>query len=425
MKIYRVADVGQHIKELLSADDLLTDLWIKGEVTNLSRSTAGHYYFTLKDETAQLRSVLFRTAALRCGAEPKPGDSVVAHGRISFYERNGSCELCVDLLYPSGVGVAQLRFEALRLKLEQEGLFAPQRKRALPRYPRRIGLVTSEGGAVLHDVLTVLTRRYPIAEVVVAHTIVQGERAAEEIVAALGRMRRWRAADGNPVDVVIVGRGGGSPEELASFNDERVARSIFGSPWPVISAVGHETDVTICDYVADVRAATPSAAAELVAPDLSVLADEVDALARRGRSAIQQTLDVAQRAVNRARERLILHAPSAQIARRRQEILQELKQAQMVLSHRISTAQEHIRGRRLQMAALNPRATMGRGYCIVTLPEDSSSRVVRSAREVAVEQELEIQLLDGAVDARSTRIRTTDQPEALTPSRAPSGDGSR
>ena len=422
MKILEVGEVGAYLKQLIEADELLGDVWISGEVTNLSRSGAGHYYFSLKDESGQLRSVLFRGNALRCGAEPRAGDSVVAHGKLTFYEPAGQCEFCVDLLYPSGVGVAQLRFEALRLKLEQEGLFADERKRPLPEYPRRIGVVTSEGGAVLFDILTVLTRRYPIAEVVFVHSAVQGDHAPDEIVSGLGRLRDWRGDDGVGVDVVIVGRGGGSPDELAAFNDERVARAIFAAPWPVISAVGHETDVTICDYVADLRAPTPSAAAELVAPNLRALADEVDQLVASARTAIEQALAEARDAIRHGRDRLLVHAPQAQIVRSRQSTRQELERARLLLGHLISTTREHLAGRRLQLAALSPRATLARGYSVVTV---GGNGVLRSIDDVEPGANLEIQVSDGVVGAAAIDVRAQGAADPSRPSeRAPDWNGS-
>ena len=425
MKILGVGDVGRYVRELLEGDDLLADLWVTGEITNLSRSGAGHYYFALKDDQGQLRSVLFRGAALRCGAEPRAGDAVVAHGKVAFYEPNGTCELCVDLLYPSGVGAAQLRFEALRLKLEEEGLFAPERKRALPAFPRRIGLLTSEGGAVVHDVLTVLARRYPLAEVVFAHTAVQGGHAPAEIAAGLARLRAWRAEDGGELDVAIVGRGGGSPEELAAFNDEEVARAVFASPWPIVSAIGHETDFTICDFVADVRAPTPSAAAEMIAPDLQVLEQDVRELAAAAVAAIERELASARDEARRLHERLLLRAPLAQIAQRRQACSDEVERAANGLAHRLARHREQLAARRLQLAALSPTATLARGYGIVSLATDrldQTGRAIRSTSELGPGQEIEIRLLDGAVDATTTGVRL-DRSDSRTPSppSAPAG----
>jgi exodeoxyribonuclease VII large subunit len=401
MRIYEVAEVGGYIKDLLEADEQLADLWIKGELTNVTRSGAGHYYFSLKDSDGQLRSVMFRGAALRCGADPRMGDEVVAHGRIAFYQPTGVCEFCVDLLYPSGVGIAQLRFEALRLKLEEEGLFAAERKRALPPFPRRIGLITSEGGAAVHDVLTVLARRYPLAEVVFAHSAVQGERAARELVAALLRLRDWRGADELGVDVVIIGRGGGSPEELACFNDERLARTIFSSPWPVIAAVGHETDETICDYVADLRAPTPSAAAELVAPDLGTLNAQVYELAERGRSLIRSQLQVTRGDLAFERAQLLSRSPNAEIRRLHEATRLAAERCRASTESRLGSVRDELAGRRLQLAALSPIGTLARGFAIVSSDDGS---VVRGASAVEPGDGVSIQLVDGTVEATAVSV---------------------
>jgi len=252
MEVLAVSEVSHHIGELLEADPLLSDIWIRGEIGNLSRSPAGHFYFNLRDASSQLKCVLFRGAASRLGILPERGAAVILHGNVAFYAAGGVCEVCVDLLYPEGIGLARLELDALKLKLEAEGLFAPERKRPLPPFPRRIGLVTSDGGTVLHDVLQVLGRRYPLAEVILAAASVQGERAPGEVCAALARLARIHQS-GQALDVIIVARGGGAEEELAVFNDERVARAFFGCPVPIVSAIGHETDVTLVDFVADLR----------------------------------------------------------------------------------------------------------------------------------------------------------------------------
>ena len=411
MQIFGVEEVGSYIREMFELDENLTDLWVTGEITNFSRSPSGHNYFCLKDDTSQLRAVLFRGNAARCGATPRAGDAVVAHGRIDYYQPQGSLQLVVDLLYPAGVGEAHLRFEALRLKLEQEGLFAEERKRPLPPFPRRVGLVTSEGGAVLHDVLNVLSRRYPLAEVILSHTTVQGDGAPAEIVAALLRLREWTAADGSPVDVVIVARGGGSPEDLACFNDERVARAIFGSPWPVVSAVGHETDFTICDFVADLRAPTPSAAAELVAPDLEAFRQAIAELAGRGRVCVEQALAEARAELRYVRDRLVSRSPLAQIAAQRQATRDYAERSHAAVLSELRMFREQVEGRRLQLGALSPRATLARGYSVVSRRGDG---VVRSVGDVGTGQPLTIQVADGEIDATATEVRASDL-EALPP----------
>jgi exodeoxyribonuclease VII large subunit len=414
MRVYAVGEVGAYLQELLSADEVLSDVWITGEVTNLTRASSGHLYFSLKDDEGQLRSVMWRSYANRIAATPRTGDAVVAHGRLDFYPPQGSTQLVVDLLYPAGIGEAHLRFEALRLKLEEEGLFAEERKRPLPLFPKRIGLITSETGAVYHDVVTVLSRRFPVCQVVFCHASVQGERAPAELVLALQRMAAWRDGDGSRVDVVIIGRGGGSPEELACFNDERLARAIFAAPWPVVSAVGHETDFSICDFVADQRAPTPSAAAEMVSPDLVALRLDLTDLVERGKLTIGQALDAADLDLQRVRDRLMAHSPLTRIARDRQATLDQAARARLALTVHLRTLGEQLAGRRLQLAALSPRATLDRGYTIVTAGDGS---VVRSAGEVSVGDGLAIELADGTVDATTTGVRPTSPPQPPSPAR--------
>ncbi|MGE3271243.1 MAG: exodeoxyribonuclease VII large subunit [Chloroflexota bacterium] len=402
MRVFGVGEVGGYLQDILAADEILADVWVTGEVTSFTRASSGHLYFTLRDDDGQLRSVMWRSYAARIAAQPRAGDAVVAHGRLDFYPPQGSLQLVVDLLYPAGIGEAQLRFEALRLKLEEEGLFAEERKRPLPPFPKRIGLVTSETGAVYHDVTTVLSRRFPIAHLVFAHSSVQGERAPIEVVAALKRLAAWRDTDGSPLDVVIVARGGGAPEELAVFNDERIARAVFAAPWPVISAVGHETDFTICDFVADHRAPTPSAAAEMVSPDLVALRLDLAGLVDRGRVSMEQVLAAADLDLKRARDRLLANSPMSSIVRHRQATLDQAARARLALAGRLRTLSEQLAGRRLQLAALSPRATLSRGYSIVSTER---GEVIRSISAVTAGSVLAIELSDGTVDATATGTR--------------------
>jgi exodeoxyribonuclease VII large subunit len=295
--VYSVAELSLHVASVLDADPVLQDVWLRGEVINVNRSPAGHYYFSLRDDSAQLRCVLFRSSAFNSPVMPANGLALVAHGVIRLYERQGTCELVADLLFPEGIGLAQMHGERLYRQLEAEGLFEASRKRPLPGLPRRIGIVSSERGAVIHDLLSVLERRFPLTEVIFVPTPVQGPGAAVAMAQAVGRLGRWRR-DGAGVDVMVVARGGGSDDDLAAFNDERLVRAIFASPVPVVSAVGHETNLTLCDLVADLRAPTPSAAAELLAPDVAQLRREVDALRDRAERVVRGRLDQHRRAVS-------------------------------------------------------------------------------------------------------------------------------
>jgi exodeoxyribonuclease VII large subunit len=365
--VYSVGELAEYIGSTLDDDPLLQDVWLRGEVTNVSRSPAGHHYFTLKDEGASLRCVLFRGSAFNSPVMPANGLALVAHGVVRFYERHGSCELLADLLFPEGVGVGQMQSEMLYRRLESEGLFEPSRKRGLPSLPSRIGVVSSEKGAVIHDLLSVLGRRCPLAEVIFLPSPVQGLGAAVAMVRALHRLASWRR-DGRGVDLIVVARGGGSDEDLAAFNDERLARAIFASPVPVVSAVGHETNLTLADLVADLRAATPSAAAELVVPDVRGLRRDINALHARGSAAVVRRLTDARQSTAGSAERLgrRMHA-------------------------RLAAAADRIHAQDDRLRALSPAATLSRGYAIVRAGE----RIVRDAASVSMGDELRVQLHRG------------------------------
>ena len=271
---------------LLDVDDLLSDLWLHGEVSNVTATAKGHIYFTLKDAGAEIRAVLWAGSARRQQYQPKEGGAFTMHGKLEFYAQRGSLQFIVDLVQPSGVGKLALEFARLKQRLEDEGLFAEERKRPLPDYPRTIGVVTSPTAAAFQDIQNVLRRRWPLAQIVLAPTLVQGETAPPQIVAALRAINARR-----DVDVIILARGGGSLEELWAFNDERVARAVFASRIPIVTGVGHEVDYTIVDYVADVRAPTPSAAAELATPDRADLLADVRAMRESVVGEMRDTLE--------------------------------------------------------------------------------------------------------------------------------------
>ncbi len=393
MRILSVSQAVSYLRELLETDVVLGDVWISGEVSGPRTQPSGHTYFVLKDADAQLRSVLFRSALLRqpqVGEYLTQGSQVIVHGRLTVYEARGELQIVVDFVQPEGVGLRHAQFERLRAQLEEEGLFEQSRKRPLPTFPRRIGVATSSAGAVFHDICNVLARRWPLTEVVLAPTPVQGPDALPGVVAAIGTL------NGEPdIDVIIVARGGGSIEELWTFNEEQVARAVFGSMIPVVSAVGHETDFTICDYVADVRAPTPSAAAELVAPDRAQvsrwlanrLASATAAIDRgvvQDRNLIASLLSRAERAtvdVERQRQRL------DDLERRATAAVQALQMQR----------RERMRHCEVQLAALNPQATLNRGYAVV----HKGGAVVSSIANVASGDALVIKVADGGFPARA------------------------
>jgi exodeoxyribonuclease VII large subunit len=387
MDVYSVSEVTTYLRELLETNPHLADLWVSGEVSNLTRSPAGHLYFTLKDENAQLRCVFFRRPNM--GAPLDQGMQVVAHGRVSLYEVRGDLQFYVDFVQPEGVGVLHAQFERLKAQLEEEGLFDEARKRPLPRFPRRIGVVTSPVGAVFHDICNVLGRRWPLAEVVLAPSAVQGPEAASGVVSALAALN-----DEGAIDVIIVARGGGSLEELWAFNEESVARAIYASRVPVVSAIGHETDYTIADFVADLRAPTPSAAAELVAPDrlevtvrLSVLAAS---LLTSCRGEVESRRTVVSQAVGRM-ERL-----TPDLARERQRLDDLSRQANASLEALLRRWRERLSGFAGQLRSLDPNATLARGYALV----QRDGHVVSSVAEVTGGERLSVRVKDGGFPVR-------------------------
>jgi exodeoxyribonuclease VII large subunit len=364
---------------------MLADLWISGEVSNLKVSPSGHSYFTLKETQSQLRSVMFKGG--RGSNLLTEGGLVTAHGRISIYEARGDVQLLADLVMPEGTGPLFLELERLKMRLEEEGLFEPSRKRPLPRFPRVVGLVTSPTGAVLHDICNVISRRYPLVEILLAPTLVQGDEAAPGIASALQALNR----DGRP-DVIVLARGGGSLEELWPFNKEVVARAIYASHIPVVSAVGHETDYTISDYVADVRAPTPSAAAELVVPDGTVLKRELDTQAESILQAMSHHLSSRRQQVDSLGRRMRGRAPDIDSLRRRVDDLG--KAMGDALSNRLSLLRERVNGRALSLQALNPDAILYRGYALVQ--KRSDAQIVSMKDQVSDGEALTVTVSDGA-----------------------------
>ncbi len=392
MRVFTVSQIASYLRELLETNIALGDVWISGEVSGPRTQPSGHSYFTLKDEGAQLRSVLFRNAQVRQRQMLEylvQGAQVIAHGRLTFYEARGDLQLVVDFLQPEGVGLGHARYERLRLQLEEEGLFDQARKRPLPPFPRRIGVVTSPAGAVFHDICNIIRRRWPLTEVVLAPTSVQGPEAAPGIVAALADLNR--RAD---TDVIIVARGGGSVEELWAFNEEEVARAVFGSLIPVVSAVGHETDFTICDYVADIRAPTPSAAAELVTPDgLKVRAD-VQALALAALAIVRARLNQERSEIRALAART--DRAAADLGRIRQRLDDLERRAVAAIDAVERDRRQHLRRCQAQLEALNPQATLDRGYAVV----HRDGRVVSSVSQVGRDDPLVIKVSDGGFPAR-------------------------
>lgn len=393
IQILSVAQVTGYLKEVLASDMLLADLWLIGEVSNLSRSAAGHVYFTVKDETSQLRCVLFRHNGLRQSYRVEAGAQVVVHGEVSLYEATGTLQLYVDLIQPAGVGAAHLQFERLRQQLTEEGLFDTGRKRPLPSFPQVIGVVTSAQGAVWQDIVTIVKRRFPAITLCLSPTLVQGDQAPAAIVAALRRL--WQL---ERCDLIIVARGGGSAEDLMAFNDEAVARAIFASPVPVISAIGHETDLTIADLVADLRAPTPSAAAELAVPDRQQLLTALADLSRRLRRCAVDSLQEEQDALISVTDRLQQAGPHQLVQQGRQQLEQMRRRMVTTERHTRLLQRERLAVLTGRLQALDPTAVLGRGYAVVTRLADGT--VVTAAPRLAIGELVAVQVQQGVFQAR-------------------------
>jgi exodeoxyribonuclease VII large subunit len=390
-RILTVGQLTQYLKELLTADPQLSRLRVSGEISNFKRHTSGHLYFTLKDASASLRCVMFRSQSTRLNFRPADGLQVVAAGRLSVYERDGQYQLYVESLVPEGVGSLYAAFAELKKKLEAEGFFAEQHKKKLPRFPRRLGLVTSLTGAVVRDFLTTVRRRYPQAEVLIVPVLVQGPEAPGQIVAAIQLLNRTPG-----IDAIVLARGGGAIEELWAFNEESVARAIHASDIPVVSAVGHETDFTIADFAADVRAATPTAAAELAVPDQREIQAFLLSARQRMAAALQRNLEQDRRYL----ERLASAAALARPLDRLEQQKQSLDNVQTRLESRIYFLLQKFRASldaiNAQLAALNPNQVLERGYALCL---DRTGQVVRDAAVLAPGECLEILLQRGRVEA--------------------------
>ncbi|HEX9988967.1 MAG TPA: exodeoxyribonuclease VII large subunit [Chloroflexia bacterium] len=399
LKIFRVGELARYLKELLESNDALYDCWVAGEVSNLSQSTSGHFFFTIKDRDSQIRCVLFRQQAMWQTVLPTNGAAVVAHGNVSMYEATGNLQFYVDMLQEEGQGALYLAFEQLKAALEQQGLFAEDRKRPLPTFPRRIGLVTSPQAAALQDILNVMARRYPIAEVVLSPTQVQGEGAARQIARAITTLSSLEGDEA--VDIIIVARGGGSIEELWAFNEEIVARAAYASSVPVVSGVGHETDFTIIDYVVDVRAPTPSAAAEIATPDIMDIRMTVEAWQRMLVSDMRGRLAIAWDELLSERAQLQRLSPMWQVDNDRQRVLALSSTMATSLRYRLTLERERVQSARGRLDALSPLQILKRGYAIVR--DLDTGEVVSSLRDTEAGHLLEIRVSDGAFGARVER----------------------
>jgi len=387
-----VGQLSQQIKSVLEADSILEDVAVRGEISNFTAHRSGHLYFTLKDDTSQIRCCLWRSSVYKLRFRPNDGDRVVAYGKVDFYVARGEVNFIVDNLHFAGQGALFEAFERLKQQLMAEGLFDPERKKPLPILPRRIGLITSETGAVLHDFVTVLSRRWPLATVVLIPAAVQGYAAAPDLVRALS----WAEAIGD-LDVVVVARGGGSAEDLWCFNDEDLARIAAEFPMPLVSAVGHETDFTILDFVADLRAPTPSAAAELIAPDIREIQGLVNGCRYRMHHAVVGEVRLARQRLQSLMNRRAVTHPAVQLQQQRARVGQLRTRVRDAGQRRVKIERQILNARRAQLRALDPRRVLERGYALVS--DAQSGDVLTAARQMESGRRIRLDLHDGAVAA--------------------------
>ncbi len=404
--LWSVTDLTRYLKDLLESDANLRELWVQGEVSNFKIASSGHAYFTLKDGNAQLPCVMWKPQVARQAQYflPRDGDAVEAHGHVSVYEFGGRYQFYADLLRPSGEGDLFREFQRLKAQLEAEGLFDEARKRPLPRFPRRIGVVTSATGAALRDILNTLRRRYPLAEIVLAPALVQGTEAPPSIVAALEALNTHVQPD-----VILLARGGGSLEDLWAFNDEAVVRAVAASPAPVITGVGHQTDFTLADFAADQRAPTPTAAAELATPNKDDLLIVLHSLGTRLQRAWQALLTQKRIALSEWEIRLKRYAPQQRLFTQAQRLDDLERQMRTAWAHRLALHQTRLDALAQRLEALNPLAVLRRGYAVVTRAD---GQIVRRAAAVQAGEVVHVQVAEGAFHARVQPTQpTTKDPQ--------------
>ncbi len=400
-----VSELTRYIRQMFELDYRLQDVWVQGEISNLSRPSSGHVYFTLKDSGAAIKCAMWRASVTPNVQRLREGDAILAHGKISVYEVQGAYQLYVDAIQTAGVGDLYQQFERLKAQLQAEGLFEPDRKRLLPAVVHAIGIVTSPTGAALQDMLNIIRRRWPLLRVVLSPTPVQGDDAPPKIIAALERLYQrddlstLPLVAGQRLDAIIIARGGGSIEDLWCFNDEGVARTIARSPVPTISGVGHEVDFTIADFVADLRAPTPSAAAELITPDQGEVRSTLGDYAATLDAILSDRIRQARLRVQ-LNERALAHlSPRVKLANARQRLDEAGSRMQDAMLHGLVLRRERAKSLSAQLAAYHPLNVLARGYAVVR--KESTGEVVRSVTQVTADERLSIRVSDGEFSAKA------------------------
>lgn len=449
-RIMSVKDLNRYIRMKLDGDARMQDVWLRGEISNFTHHSSGHMYFTLKDADSRIKAIMFASSNQKLAFRPKEGTKVLAKGYVTVYERDGQYQFYAQQMQPDGLGSLYLAYEQLKEKLQREGLFAAERKRPLPEFPRVIGVVTSPTGAAVRDIVTTLQRRQPGVAVLIMPVLVQGKGAAPSIAAAIRDFNRY-----GEVDVIIAGRGGGSLEELWAFNEEEVARAIAQSAIPVISAVGHETDFTIADFVADLRAPTPTAAAELAVPHIDDLRQHMSHLSSRLKQAVRRNVAVQQERLLRTQQASVLRRPKQALEQRRERLSRfserlashsrslvsrkdkrlsaltvrlkdhspvhqmklartrlnsqqkELKVAMRAQAHK---QQMQLTGMMRQLDALSPLKVMARGYSLVY--DEQESKLIRKLDDVQLGDVIKVKVADGQIDAQVWSLKGRDEDES-------------
>ncbi|MBQ8250164.1 MAG: exodeoxyribonuclease VII large subunit [Clostridia bacterium] len=394
--VMTVAQLNAYIKGLIDSDRLLTNVTIKGEISNFTNHRTGHFYFTIKDPESLIRAVMFKGAASKLRFLPENGMKVIARGRVSAFVRDGQYQIYVEELQPDGIGSLYIAFEQLKRKLEAEGLFSPARKRPLPKIPTRIGIITSPTGAAVRDMINITKRRFPYATLTLYPSLVQGPDAPAQLI---GGINYFGAA--RNVDVIIIGRGGGSIEDLWAFNDEMLARAVAACPIPVISAVGHETDFTICDFAADVRAPTPSAAAELAVPDTLELMRKVNNIVGHMELALTKRISTGRNSLATLAKSRALTSPKNFIDDKRMAVLSLSNSLEREMKLSLTAKRGRFASLTASLEALNPMSVISRGYSAVF---DNSGKLIKSVRQIEKGQRFTFRTTDGSVVGEAVDI---------------------
>ncbi|MBQ8303024.1 MAG: exodeoxyribonuclease VII large subunit [Clostridia bacterium] len=393
--MFSVSDLNNYIKNIFENNRTLTSVTVRGEISNFTNHRSGHLYFSLKDSGGQIRAVMFKSRAVSLKFMPESGMKVVVHGSVTVYPRDGSYQIYVSLMQPDGIGALYLAYEQMKARLAEEGLFDDDHKMPIPALPQRIGIITSPTGAAIRDIINVTGRRFPLADIYLYPALVQGEGAEASLIKALDYLDQSRLCD-----VIIIGRGGGSIEDLWAFNSEKLARRIYEANTPIISAVGHETDFTICDFVSDLRAPTPSAAAELAVPDSYELLMRVDSLSERASMGLVRLTSRARERLTSLAERANESAVTAKIAAKKESVERLYDKAEYIVRNMLNNKRENLAAIAARADALSPLSTLMRGYSIV----EHNGKVINKKSELKTDDEITLIMSDGRIKGRVTDV---------------------